>query len=137
MVTLKERIKLYSGIQINWSFSCLLFLCCASVLSAQSSASFGALPKMVLSYKLNDLYQFNLNLESRQQFWAWEEDQGANWQYQYQLTDLSLLASRKIQLDKKLTAGYLIRYRNQEWMHRFIQRELRIRIKQLQEFASV
>ncbi|HNR08258.1 MAG TPA: DUF2490 domain-containing protein [Saprospiraceae bacterium] len=88
---------------------------------AQSTYRIGGLPSLNLNLKLNNDWSLNTKLESRQQFRSGEWNGKAIDQYEYLLTDLSLIAAKKIGLNSRLAGGYLVRSGEGEWFHRFIQ----------------
>lgn len=91
------------------------------VLLAQSSYRFGALPSVNLNVKLKNDWSTNFKIESRQQFqegnFGAEKASG----YSYVLTDYSAIVAKKTGLNSKLSGGYLLRFRDNQMVHRLIQ----------------
>lgn len=81
----------------------------------------GIMPGFNISKKLPPNYSLNFKAESRQSILRGAFGGGANWKYNYSLTDLSLAASRKIGLNNKLALGYLLRIRDELLVHRISQ----------------
>lgn len=94
----------------------ILGLCFSIQAFAQEPYQFGFLPVLNLSKKLNNGFKLNLKTESRQ-VWLQDED----WSWQHELVDLSPAISKKIGVNNAIAAGYLIRFRNGETIHRAIQ----------------
>jgi hypothetical protein len=90
-------------------------------LSAQGNYEFGTLPAINLNTRLAPYWKLNLELESIQQFKSGVFGQESYGKYDYILTDLALVASRKLKADHSLSGGYLIRSRNNDIFHRLIQ----------------
>jgi len=65
-------------------------------------------------------YSLNFKLESRQLLTKGAFGEGPNEAYDYVLTDVSLLASRKVGLNNKMAAGYLVRIRDGAVIHRAV-----------------
>ncbi len=88
---------------------------------AQSSYQTGLLPALNVNTKLNRGWSINFKFESRQQLqrgiFGEEHDQD----YEYVLSDLALVAGKKIGFDQSLAGGYLMRFRGQDMIHRLIQ----------------
>ena len=99
----------------------LLFGMCCLYSSSQSSYQAGLLPSINLNKKLEKDWSLNFKIESRQLLEEGELGTNNSIQYEYLLTDISWMASKKIQLNQSLAAGYLLRVRNQKPSHRFIQ----------------
>jgi hypothetical protein len=87
--------------------------------NAQHSLSGGFLPKINLSAKVSKKIKLVYSTESRQQFYQSEEVQ--QFQYKNALTDFTALVSTKIQANQSINTGYMIRFRDGEVFHRFIQ----------------
>lgn len=86
------------------------------LLPAQTGLQFGVLPALNLNKKINPQYKLNFKLEARQVI----IENGEN-SPNYELTDFALILARQTGLDHTLAAGYLIRFRNQQLIHRSIQ----------------
>jgi len=89
--------------------------------SAQSTYQFCALPSLNLNKKLNNDWSLNTKLESRQLFQQGEINGTTDKEYNYVLTDLSLIAANKVGLNSRIAGGYLIRFEEGEIFHRLIQ----------------
>lgn len=88
---------------------------------AQSTYQFGLLPSINVNKKLKKDWSLNSKIESR---FLINEGAfgGANeTNFQYVLTDLSFIAAKKVGLSGKVSGGYLIRFRENEIVNRFIQ----------------
>jgi hypothetical protein len=96
----------------------LLFHC---DIYSQSTYQFGALPSLNLNRKLENDWSLNAKLESRQLFRRGVINGNAEKEYEYILTDFSLIAAKKVGLNSRIAAGYLIRFEDAEVFHRFIQ----------------
>lgn len=92
------------------------FLLLTNCLSAQFRTQYGVLPVLNLNKKINQDYKLNFKIEGRQQLF--QEGESAS---EYQLTDFALVLSRRTGLDHTLAGGYLIRFRNNQRIHRLIQ----------------
>jgi hypothetical protein len=79
------------------------------------------LPTINLNKELNNDWSFIFNAESRQLFLNGDFDGNRNKEYEYVLTDVALLAAKKVGLNSEITGGYLIRFRNTETNHRAVQ----------------
>ena len=88
---------------------------------AQGTYRAGVLPSVNFNYKLANQWSVNFKVESRQLFKTGTFEAEYNTNYRYVLTDYSLLAAKKIGLNSRLSGGYLLRYRDNEIIHRFIQ----------------
>jgi hypothetical protein len=89
--------------------------------TAQGSYQFGMLPAVNLNSKLKKDWTLNTRVESRQLFQSGQLGAGAEGKYEYVLTDLSMVAAKKIGLNSRLAGGYLMRLEEGEVTHRFIQ----------------
>ncbi len=110
-MSIKRRHRFYVGFFLVFS---------GNVLS-QQTYQVGLLPSVNFNYKLKNDWSLNSKLESRQllQRGLWNDSVLEN--YSYVLTDLSLLAAKKVGLNGKLAGGYLVRLENGEVIHRIIQ----------------
>lgn len=98
----------------------ILLLPFAAVWS-QGVYSAGALPQINLNMPLMKDWRLNARVESRQLFSEGQFKENLKIAYRYDLTDITLLASKKTGANNSLGAGYMIRFRNNEIIHRFIQ----------------
>jgi len=90
-------------------------------LPAQQLYLVGALPEVNVNMGLPRNYSLNFNVESRQLFATGEFGGNSTREYNYALTDLSLLVARKVGLNNKLAGGYLARIVDGRIIHRTIQ----------------
>lgn len=88
---------------------------------AQSTYQFGGLPSVNLNKKLKNDWSLNTKIESRQVFQRGEINGSSDKEYNYVLTDLSLIAAKKVGLNSRIAGGYLIRFEDGDFFHRFIQ----------------
>lgn len=88
---------------------------------AQSTFQFGALPSFNVNKKLKNNWYFNGKLESRQLFQQGEIGGNIDKSYTYVLTDLSVIAAKKVGLNSRIAGGYLSRFEDGALIHRFIQ----------------
>lgn len=98
----------------------LVLLQLQSAVYAQSTYQFGGLPSLNLNKKFKNDWSLNTKLESRQLLQRGEINRNADKKYQYVLTDLSLVAAKKVGLNSRIAGGYLIRLEDGELSHRFI-----------------
>lgn len=97
---------------------CLLF---SYETLAQSTYQAGILPSINFNYKLKNDWSSNFKIESRQmlQSGTFTGDRDKN--YDYVLTDFSLIAAKKVGLNARISGGVLFRFRNGNSIHRLIQ----------------
>lgn len=88
---------------------------------AQSTFQFGGLPSLNVNSKLKNDWSLNSKIESRQLFQSGDLNGNVNKNYEYVLTDFSLIAAKKVGLSSRVAGGYLIRFKDGELFHRFIQ----------------
>lgn len=105
---------------------CLLFV---NPVSSQRTYQLGVLPAVNLNNKFKNDWSFNTKIESRQRLQSGDFSGGADKEYQYVLTDISLIAGRKVGLNSRIGGGYLIRIAEGEQMHRFIQQYIIVQKK--------
>lgn len=84
--------------------------------AAQRSFQAGFLPSINFNSSLSNEWSLNTKAEVRQVFFE-KDDLVSN----YQLTDISLVISKKVGLSNSLTGGYLLRIREGELISRLIQ----------------
>ncbi len=99
-------------------FTTVLLLELTSPGVAQTRRQWGALPAVNLNAGLGRGWRLNLKWESRQLLLRSGAER-VDWEYQ--LSDLSAIFSRKVGLNNSLAAGYLIRLREGRAVHRSIQ----------------
>lgn len=88
---------------------------------AQSTFQLGVLPSINFNKKLKKDWSLNTRLESRQLLQRGQINGPVEREFNYVLTDFSLIASKKIGLNSRIAGGYLIRFEDDEIQHRFIQ----------------
>jgi hypothetical protein len=97
-------------------YSVLLLIISLTIsVKSQSNATLGLLPSINISKKLPKDWSLHAKAETRLEVYSEEFD------FEYQLTDLSLLAGRKVSLNTSLSAGYQIRFRQETISNRTIQ----------------
>jgi len=79
------------------------------------------MPNLNVRTKISDLYNITTEAQSRQSLYKSNAPDGQKFNHRNILTDLSVLGSRKIGLNMKITGGYLLRFRNNNLFHRAIQ----------------
>ncbi len=99
----------------------LILLILATTALAQHNYRLGVLPAVNLSVDLGKGWKLNAKAESRQSFVTGQSGEGAEAGYDYVLTDLSVVPSRKIGLNNSVAAGYQVRFRDGSVSHRLIQ----------------
>lgn len=102
----------------------MLLVCwtCTGVIGyAQSTYQFGLLPAVNLNKKLKKDWKFNLKIESRQSLKDGLIGESGDFDYDYVLTDFAFVLSKKVGLNNTLAGGYMIRFRDNDLYHRFIQ----------------
>lgn len=99
-----------------WVFAQLPLL-----VSAQSTYQFGVLPSLNLNKKIKNDWFLNTKLESRLLCQQSEFNGVTDKKYNYVLTDLSLISAKKVALNSRIAVGYLIRLKDGDFIHRFIQ----------------
>lgn len=88
---------------------------------AQDAYQFGGLPSLNLNNKFKNDWSLNTKIESRQLFQTRELNGIVDKNYEYLLTDFSLIAAKSVGLNSRVAGGYLIRVEDRELFHRFIQ----------------
>jgi len=88
---------------------------------AQNSYQFGVLPSLNLNKNLKKDWSLNSKLESRMQIQEGQFNGVIDRDFKYVLTDLSLSAAKKVGLNSRVAGGYLIRFRDDEIIHRTVQ----------------
>ncbi|SRX55280.1 DUF2490 domain-containing protein [Aequorivita sp. CIP111184] len=89
--------------------------------SAQSTYQLGLLPSVNLNYKLENDWFLNTKIESRHLLQSGEFNSSTESEYNYILTDISMITAKKVGLNSRVAGGYLIRLREEKLFHRFIQ----------------
>lgn len=91
------------------------------LLNAQGTWQAGLLPSVNLNVDAGKGWKVNFKAESRQRLARGAFGEPAVTGYDYVLTDLSVIPSKKVGLNNTLGAGYLVRARDGEFSHRFLQ----------------
>jgi hypothetical protein len=99
----------------------LLFLFVSLALPAQERYRIGILPQVNLNLKLSDSWRLNARAETRQVVAEGWFGDPFGFNYDNNLTDLSLQASRRMAGNQNLSFGYLIRLTGETPAHRAIQ----------------
>lgn len=87
----------------------------------RTSVETGLIPTLNVRTKISDLYSITTEAQSRQSLYKSNAPDGQQLNHRNILTDLSLLGSRKIGLNMKITGGYLLRFRDNDLFHRAVQ----------------
>ncbi len=90
-------------------------------LFSQNTYRIGNLPTLNIRMSLNDYYRINFQTQSRLSMMTGDFGGISNSDFEFLLSDYSLIASRRIGVSSSLAGGYLIRFRVNEINHRFIQ----------------
>ena len=88
---------------------------------AQNSYQLGLLPSVNINKKLPNDWKLNVKTESRQELKSGLFNVPTSFQYDYLLTDFSFIIAKKVNINKSLAIGYLIRAKEGEIIHRIIQ----------------
>lgn len=88
---------------------------------AQSTFQMGGLPSLNFNIKLKNDWSLNSKIESRLLFQRGEINGDVDKNFNYVLTDFSLIGAKKIGLNSRIAGGYLIRFEEGVLKHRFIQ----------------
>lgn len=92
-----------------------------SIISVAQNYELGNISGFNFNKSLHNNWKLNLALESRQVFFDGILNESLNQNYQYDRTELTILAARKTTLNQSLNFGYMIRFANNAYVHRFIQ----------------
>ena len=87
-----------------------------SCLAQSDNYQLGLLPALNINAKTGEAYRLNAKIESRNTLY-----QMSSFDSEYELTDVSLVVSKRIGISNALGFGYLMRIDNGELIHRFIQ----------------
>ena len=88
---------------------------------AQSNYQAGWLPAFNMNKSLKKDFKLNFKIESRQEFKSGFFEESSSFNYDYVLTDFSVLGVKKVAIDKSAVFGYLLRLRDGEVSSRLIQ----------------
>lgn len=89
--------------------------------SAQSSYRVGTMPSVNFNYGLKNNWALHFKAESRILFQSGQFGTASSDGFNYLLSDISVIASKKTGLNTNLAGGYLIRITDTETIHRAIQ----------------
>ena len=90
-------------------------------LLAQSTYQIGLMPSLNLNYKFENDWALNSEIESRQALRSGDFNGSSVNEYNYILTDISMVAAKKTGENSRVGGGYLLRLREEKLFHRFIQ----------------
>ena len=90
-------------------------------MQAQSAFQVGLLPSVVLTDKKENDWSIIYEIDSRQLLQTGTFNGVSENEYQYVLTDFSVLGAKKISPKSRLAGGYLLRIEQDQIFHRFIQ----------------
>lgn len=93
----------------------------SQLISAQNNYQLGTLPSINLNKKLKKDWSVNLKIETRQIYQTGTFSGESDSKFKYELTDVTLVGARKLGFYSRLGAGYLLRYRNDAFVHRINQ----------------
>lgn len=99
----------------------LLFLLTTNNLLCQNSYQLGLMPSINFNKKIEKDWSLNLRIESRQVLKSGFFNEKNRVNYNYVLTDYTLIAAKKIGLNSRIAGGYLFRFLEGEVISRFIQ----------------
>ncbi|WP_299546881.1 DUF2490 domain-containing protein [Seonamhaeicola sp.] len=109
----------------NWKSVLATILCCLCIkIHSQEIYQFGLLPNISLSDELGEHWRLSSSIESRQILKEGAFHQPKNFGYQYLLTDVTTIFSKKVNNTSSYGGGYLLRLEDRRIMHRFIQQVL-------------
>lgn len=110
---------------MNTNFLYLLGIFCVLAwmpCTAQNAYQIGILPSVNLNNKFKKDWSLNSRIESRQVFVSGDfKSTEVDKQYEYVLTDFTLISAKKIGLNSRIGVGYTLRYRDGSFFHRAIQ----------------
>ena len=94
----------------------VFFLCfVSSFIFGQSNFEFGLLPKAIISKDISEKTKWINSVELRTVLYD------ENFQLTHNLIDLSTIVSQKVGLNQSFNVGYILRFRDQETIHRTFQ----------------
>jgi len=107
---------------ILYSSLLLIALSYANLMSGQGSYQYGLLPTINFNKKLEKDWSLNLSVQSRQLIGRGEFNGVSDVEYDYILTDYSVIAAKKFGLNSRFNLGYLLRVREGNVFQRLMQR---------------
>lgn len=99
----------------------ILFVFIWGIGLTQNTYQLGVLPSFNLNKKLSAQWKTNLKIESRQSLKEGFFKESNQVQYEYVLTDFTLILAKKVGLGNTLSGGYTLRLREGDLIHRSIQ----------------
>ena len=87
---------------------------------AQSNYQFGLLPSININKEFDNDIKLNVRIESRQELKSGLLNEPSPLDYEYVLTDFSLISAKKITANATVGLGYLMRLRDNAVFHRSI-----------------
>ena len=102
-------------------FCVLLNIVSINKVKAQSSFQIGLLPSVVLTDKLEKDWAVIYEIDSRQLLAKGDFEGLTETDYQFVLTDFSVISAKKISSNSRLAGGYLLRIEDDKIFHRSIQ----------------
>lgn len=109
------------NIKITFLVFILWLIQFSNTVFAQSTFQMGGLPSLNFNKKLKNDWSLNSKIESRLLFQRGEINGDVHKNFNYVLTDFSLIGAKKIGLNSRIAGGYLIRSEEGVLNHRFIQ----------------
>jgi hypothetical protein len=88
---------------------------------AQGSYQLGMLPSINMNKSLAHDWKLNFKIESRQELKRGFFEEKSDFDYEYLLTDFSVIAAKKVALNQSLAIGHLLRLRDGQLVNRSIQ----------------
>lgn len=94
----------------------IIFIFCAlsAISNAQSSYQYGIIPSINLHKKIPGNWSTNFKLESRQSIYK------QDFKYEYLLTDLSLIVTKRIATNITVGGGYLLRIEDDKFKNSLV-----------------
>ena len=89
--------------------------------SAQGAYQFGILPTLNVGKKIKKEWKLNLSFQSRHLLKEGQWSDQNTFNYNYGLSDFTLVTTKKVGLNNKLAGGYLLRFKEEKIVNRLIQ----------------
>lgn len=102
------------------AFSTLVLTALFTLAYSQAAYELGVLPSININKAINEQYKLNVKVESRQLLEQGFFKDEVPVIYDYELTDIALLGSKKIG-HNRIAAGYQARFREGKYVHRLMQ----------------
>ncbi len=99
----------------------LILLLFFQIVYAQQAYRAGVLPGINVNIKLKNTWRLNVRTESRLDVLTANFGDTVNPKFDYDLTDISFMVSKRIGLRHQVAAGYLLRLESGRIAHRFLQ----------------